>query len=64
MKNAKSLKESCSDESFNVPFNNGGNIQSDDLSFNLTSKGLNFGHLNIQGICGKTCVNSRKLKQF
>ena len=56
MKNTKSLKESCSDVSFKFPVSNGGNIQSGDVSFNLTSKGLNFGHLNIQGICGKKHV--------
>ena len=27
--------------------------QSDSVTFNLVPKGLNFGHLNIQGICGK-----------
>ena len=62
MKNAKSLKESCSDESCKVSFNNGGNVQSDDLSFNLTSKGLNFGHLNIQGICGKNMCKFAEIK--
>ena len=62
MKNTKSLKESCSDVSFKFPVSNGGNIQSDDVSFNLTSKGLNFGHLNIQGICGKNMCKFAEIK--
>ena len=62
MKNTKSLKESCSDVSFKFPVSNGGNIQSDDVSFNLTSKGLNFGHLNIQEICGKNMCKFAKIK--
>ncbi|MCU7800226.1 MAG: hypothetical protein KZQ70_08805 [gamma proteobacterium symbiont of Lucinoma myriamae] len=32
------------------------------LSFNLSDKGLNFGHLNIQGICGKNMNKFSELK--
>ena len=56
------MKESCSDDSLNAPFSNGENIQSDDLSFNLMYKGLNFGHLNIQGICGKNLCKFAEIK--
>ena len=63
LKHAKeNMKESCSDDSFNVPFSNGGNIQSNDLSFNLKPKGLNFGHLNVQGICGKNLCKFDEIK--
>ena len=41
------LNEKGSTESFKVPSSNGGSIISKHLSFNLMSKGLNFGHLNI-----------------
>ena len=32
------------------------------MSFNLLSKGLNFGHLNIQGLCGKNMCKFSEIK--
>ncbi|MCG8093593.1 MAG: endonuclease/exonuclease/phosphatase family protein [Candidatus Thiodiazotropha endolucinida] len=37
-------------------------VSNNTLSFNLTSKGFNFGHLNIQGICGKQMTKFLELK--
>ena len=65
LKHAKeNMKESCSDDSCNVPFCNGGNIQSDNLSLNLMSKGLNFGNLNFQGICGTNMCKFAEIDTF
>ena len=62
LKQAYSLNEKGSNESFKVPSSTGGSIMSKHLSFNLMSKGLNFGHLNIQGNCGKNMCKFSEIK--
>ena len=62
LKQANSLNEKGSNESFKVPSSKGESITSKHLSFNLMSKGLHFGHLNIQGICGKNMCKFSEIK--
>ena len=40
----------------------GADIESTQSSLNLMSKGLNFGHLNIQGLCGKNMCKFSEIK--
>ena len=47
---------------FKVPSSNRESIESKQLSLNLRSKGLNFGHLNIQGFCGKNMCKFSEIK--
>ena len=63
-KHVISCNENGSNGIFKVLSSNRERIESKHLSLNLRSKGLNFGHFNIQGICGKKCVNFQKLRQF
>ena len=57
-----SYNENGSNESFNVPSSNGESLDTKQLSLNLRSKGFNFGHLNIQGICGKNMCKFSEIK--
>ena len=45
-----------------VPSKNDTGIGSTQLSLNYMSKGLNFGHLNIQGLCGKNMCKFSEIK--
>ena len=49
----RSLCRNNSNANLNFPSVIRDKSQSDSVTFNLMPKGLNFGHLNIQGICGK-----------
>ena len=61
-KNVISLNKTGSGGRFKVPSKNGAGIESTQSSLNLMSKDLNFGHLNIQGLCGKNMCNFLKIK--
>ena len=54
------LNERGSYNSVKISSSNGGSIHSGHVLFNVMPEGLNFGHLNIQEICGIICVNSQK----
>ena len=64
LKNVTSLNKTGSGGRFKVPSKNWTGIESSQLSLNLMSKGLNFSHLNIQGLCVKNIGKFRKLTQF
>ena len=62
LKNVTSLNKTGSGGRFKVPSRNGISIESTQLSLNLMSKGLNFSHLNIQGLCGKNMCKFSEIK--
>ena len=62
LKHPNVLKGSDLNESFKVQFSSKSQNQSDTLSFNLMSKGLNFGHLNIQGVSGQNMCKFSEIK--
>ena len=45
-----------------APSSNRKSVESKQLSLNLRSKGLNFGHPNIQGICDKNMCKLSEIK--
>ena len=61
-KHVISCNENGSNGIFKVPSCNRESIESKQLSLNLRSKGLNFGHLDIQGICGKNMCKFSEIK--
>ena len=61
-KNNISLNKTGFGGRFKVPSKNGAGIESTQLSLNLMSKCLNFGHLNIQGLGGKNMCNFSEIK--
>ena len=62
MKHPNAFKGNDLNESFKVQSSSKSHNQSDTLSFNLMPKGLNFGHLNIQGISGKNMCKFSEIK--
>ena len=61
-KHVISCNENGSNGIFKVLSSNRESIESKQLSLNLRSKGLNFGHFNIQGICGKNMCKFSEIK--
>ena len=47
---------------YTSPTANANNSIENTLSFNIPEKGFNFGHLNIQGICGRDMTKFEELK--
>ena len=62
LKHPNVFKGSDLNERFKVQSSSKSQNQSDTLSFNLMPKGLNFGHLNIQGISGKNMCKFSEIK--
>ena len=62
LKHPNVLKGIDLNESFKVQSNSKSHKQSDTLSLNLMSKGLNFDHLNVQGISGKDMSKFSEIK--
>ena len=62
LKHPNVLKGSDLNESFKVQSSSKSRNQSDTLSFNLMPKGLNCGHLNIQGSSGKSMCKFSETK--
>ena len=58
----QSLCRNNSNANLNFPSVIGDKSHSDSVTFNLMPKGLNFGHLNIQGICGKNMCMFSEIK--
>lgn len=61
---SKSSKKSINSVSVldNISTTQFDNINDNFISFNLSDRGFNFGHLNIQGICGKDMTKFAELK--
>ena len=59
LESSKSISYQCKGRIQNVEKQK---IENNDLQLGLSDKGLNFGHLNIQGICGRDMSKFSEIK--